>query len=407
MHKTYPWGHFVKLARVVSAAASFATLLAAAGCHAEEVAAPPVSAVSTQDTGAYRASLPQPLPDAPAALGRDASRDITSPIINDSGSYTNGPIIRATDTTAGYGLEGISDGAGAGVYGHAASVSTTSYGIYGFSPGGAGVYGYDSQKGAGVLGSSLNGDGIKGVSAGSETYAGYFSNTGSGGAIYAQAAGGTAVKATSTNGFPVIYASSDTSISVSASTTGSKPAVYALASGPVNSGGGAFEGTAYGLIARAPSGTSSYPIVAQDSTGTKVFYVNGNGDVFAHGYNALATTSSRRKALGYAATAMTPTIADNGSAQLVNGSATVRLDPAFAQMIDPASTYHVALTPDGDTLGLYVAGKTASAFVVREAQGGRDSLTFDYHITATSQGHARDRIPSASSGTPGPPDRPR
>ena len=76
-------------------------------------------------------------------------------------------------------------------------------------------------------------------------------------------------------------------------------------------------------------------------------------------------------------------------------------------MMDSTSTYHVALTPDGDTLGLYVAGKTGSAFVVREVQDGRDSLAFDYHVYGTAQGHARDRMGLASSAGPRPPARPR
>jgi hypothetical protein len=408
----------LKLTLAVANAACFTTLLVTTGCQGAEVATPPVSDASLQGTQFQIGSLPaskaqaiaaftQPLPEPLIALGHGASRYITSPIIDDSGAYTDGPIIRATNTTTGYGLEGVTDVTGAGIYGHAASGNTNSYGVYGFSPGGAGVYGYDAQTGAGVLGSSMNGDGVEGISAGSQTYGGYFTNTGSGGALYAQAVGGTAVKAISSSGFPVIFASSNNSTSVSATTTGSKPAVYAVASGPLNSGGGAFEGTAYGLIARAPAGTASYPIVAQDLTAKNVFYVDGNGDVFAHGYNALKATSTRQKALGYAAAATTPAVEDTGSAQLVNGSATVRLDPTFAQMMDSTSTYHVALTPDGDTLGLYVAGKTGSAFVVREVQDGRDSLAFDYHVYGTAQGHARDRMGLASSAGPRPPARPR
>jgi hypothetical protein len=52
----------------------------------------------------------------------------------------------------------------------------------------------------------------------------------------------------------------------------------------------------------------------------------------------------------------------------------------------------VMITPDGDTRGLYVASKTATAFVVREVQGGRGSFAFDYHIYATTLGHARERM---------------
>jgi hypothetical protein len=77
---------------------------------------------------------------------------------------------------------------------------------------------------------------------------------------------------------------------------------------------------------------------------------------------------------------------------LINGVAMVALDAAFAQTIDPRVPYHVMLTPDGDTRGLFVASKGPNGFVVREVQGGRGSLTFDYHIYAPALGHPNDRM---------------
>src|ERR1700681_2448076 len=83
---------------------------------------------------------------------------------------------------------------------------------------------------------------------------------------------------------------------------------------------------------------------------------------------------------------------DTGSGQLVNGVAFVNLDATFAQSIDPRQAYHVMLTPDGDTRGLFVASKSPNRFVVREVQGGRGSLSFDYHIYAAKLGHANERM---------------
>ena len=73
-------------------------------------------------------------------------------------------------------------------------------------------------------------------------------------------------------------------------------------------------------------------------------------------------------------------IEDYGEARLVDGVASVRLDPAFSSVITDRTSYLVFLTPDGDTNGLFVAQKTMSGFEVREVRGGRDSLTFDYRI---------------------------
>ena len=87
-----------------------------------------------------------------------------------------------------------------------------------------------------------------------------------------------------------------------------------------------------------------------------------------------------------------PTVEDVGSAQLVRGIATVTLDPTFAATVDTSTPYHVFLTPDGDTRGLFVAEKTPRGFIVRETQGGRSTLAFDYRIVATDRGQAGQRI---------------
>ena len=68
------------------------------------------------------------------------------------------------------------------------------------------------------------------------------------------------------------------------------------------------------------------------------------------------------------------------------------LDSTIAQTIDSGTPYQVLITPEGDTRGLYVASKTGTGFVVREVGGGRDSLSFDYHIYATALGRARERM---------------
>ena len=55
-----------------------------------------------------------------------------------------------------------------------------------------------------------------------------------------------------------------------------------------------------------------------------------------------------------------------------DGVANVTINPAFASVMD-RKWYYVFLTPLGDTRGLYVSMKTASAFQVRETEHGRSS----------------------------------
>ena len=108
-------------------------------------------------------------------------------------------------------------------------------------------------------------------------------------------------------------------------------------------------------------------------------------------YTPTATERSPARAAGttsFTAKTTTPTVEDNGTGHLVGGIATISLEPAFEHSIDTRQTYQVMLTPDGDTKGLFVANKTANGFVVREVQGGRGSLDFDYHIYAIALGQA-------------------
>ena len=94
----------------------------------------------------------------------------------------------------------------------------------------------------------------------------------------------------------------------------------------------------------------------------------------------------------YSAKSTLPTVEDTGTAALVRGAAVVRLDPTFAASVDPNASYRVFLTPNGDTRGLFVATKTPSGFVVREAQAGHASVSFDYRIVATALGQAGQRM---------------
>jgi hypothetical protein len=120
-----------------------------------------------------------------------------------------------------------------------------------------------------------------------------------------------------------------------------------------------------------------------DLSSKNVFYVDGVGDVSYQGtLTHLTITRHGRSLRTFAATDVTPSVETTGSGTLVNGIATIAFDPAFADTIDDAH-YHVMLTPDGDTRGLFVARKDPAGFVVREVQGGRGSFAFDYHVYAT------------------------
>jgi hypothetical protein len=85
-------------------------------------------------------------------------------------------------------------------------------------------------------------------------------------------------------------------------------------------------------------------------------------------------------------------IEDFGSGQLQNGHAAVALEAGFAELVNTGIAYHVFLTPEGDCKGLYVVGKTADGFEVRELQGGHASIAFDYRIAAKRRGKESARL---------------
>jgi hypothetical protein len=83
---------------------------------------------------------------------------------------------------------------------------------------------------------------------------------------------------------------------------------------------------------------------------------------------------------------------DFGSGTLANGVATVTLDPTFAQTVNTGVDYHVFLTPEGDSEGLYVSNKTPQGFEVHEQRGGHSNVAFDYRITAKRSGYENKRL---------------
>jgi hypothetical protein len=95
----------------------------------------------------------------------------------------------------------------------------------------------------------------------------------------------------------------------------------------------------------------------------------------------------------YAPMETEPTIEDNGEATLIDGRADVALDPQFVNVIDASKQYMVSVTPEGDCRGLYVESRSPKGFTVRELQGGRASVAFEYRIVAKRVGVTAPRLP--------------
>jgi len=266
-------------------------------------------------------------------------------------------------TSSGYGVYGSAP-SGAGVYG----LTDGGYALYGVASSGYGVVGISSGT-AGVSGTSLSGSGVSGI-------------TSSGHGLLGQSlASGTAVYASSSSGYGVFAKTGGTA----------NTAVAAVYGSNTNGNAGDFEGSYIGIVGRAPA--AGYPLVGTDPNGNDVFYVDGNGNVsYKGGLYTFARTQGGGSARAYSTKTTAPTIEDTGPAQLVGGASSVRLDPTFAGTIDTTAPYRVFVTPHGDSRGLYIASESAAGFIVRESQGGRSSMTFDYRVVAAPVGHGRERM---------------
>lgn len=146
---------------------------------------------------------------------------------------------------------------------------------------------------------------------------------------------------------------------------------------------------------------------ASNTTEVLSLDINGNlmvaGAVTQHGSPMTIRATSHGDEVGtFAPTQSAPTMEDFGEGQLVDGRAVVRLDPRFASTIDRSYRYLVFLTPQGDSNGLYVAQKTADAFLVREhdetphlrERRASSNVVFDYRIVAQPYGPAAERLPA-------------
>jgi hypothetical protein len=106
--------------------------------------------------------------------------------------------------------------------------------------------------------------------------------------------------------------------------------------------------------------------------------------------------SNGRKVLLYGVGATEIWFEDFGSGVLAAGTATVPLDPVFAETANADMQYYVFLTPRGDCEGLYLATQSPTGFEVRELRGGKSDVPFDYRIVAHRKGWEDVRLTDVS-----------
>ena len=323
-------------------------------------------------------------------------------VYGSAGAYGDG--VYGIGTTGGVGVygentgstpavQGIADSDGDGVYG---SGNGYGNGVYGTNTSsGNGVVGFVSGYGAGVAGfNTATGDGVYGTAPGDGVGL-YGQNSGT------SISGTGAATAGVANAVIGVYGSSN-SVSAGYFSAGSTYAsIYSLG---VNGSGVYAENNnhMYAALYGQADDPTGHPLFVENSYQKTGFFVDQtgagtfSGKVYAKGFVKNVPTRDGGAVQSYAAQSAENTLEDTGSGALVNGSGFVRFDSSFARAIDASRGYRVLITPDGDNRGLFVAYKGPAGFAVREAQGGRSSLAFDYRVVAYPLDADAARLPAAT-----------
>lgn len=307
-----------------------------------------------------------------AVLGEDLST--YSNLYGVEGTSINGEGVQGLGTGNADGVDGIAQGNGLGMY----AESRTDTALVSVADSAASPPPDYPLSEAGVDGESGGGVGILGIS---NTNYGMYAESRNTNANYSNAG---------------VYALSLGVEGVGVQTAGELEG-YATVSDPQV---GQYPGYGAGLIgntvgvAAASFTSGGYPLELYGTGATsEVAYVDTSGNLYVHGQvQTFSDVRGGGEMNTYTAHTSSPTLEDVGSGHLSNGAASIALDPAMTRALDQSHAYHVFLTPEGDTKGLFVAQKTPQGFVVRETQGGRGNFDFDYRVVGAVDGHANDRM---------------
>lgn len=305
------------------------------------------------------------------------------------------------------GLNVLNNGRGDGIVGATTDSSIPSAGIHGINSasgsgstslpgvnGPAGVFGESTYgEGIGVVGWSSGLIGIKGVGGGhgiegiGNNMGVYGSSNGSG--VHAEG-GGAGVTAIGAGGSYGVWAQS---------IPGNGRGVYGNADNPSGVGVEGDSNSGVGVEGGSDSGTGVWGYsrgvgVRASADDERAWALLTDGDVLIQG-NLYVRGSYPKSALIkfrdgshralYCVESPECWFEDFGRSRLVRGKAQVRLDPTFAAVIR-TSGYHVFLSPEGLSQGLYVSRMTSRGFEVREQHRGTSTVSFSYRVV----GHRKD-----------------
>jgi hypothetical protein len=344
------------------------------------------------------------------ASGERADTQVAAAATADTNFVANGP----------YGGSGIAIGFNApksasftlGVYGYGTYAGVSgeadqSYGVVGKSNTGAGVAGISFGSNAnGVIGTNTNYTGVAGKTGSSSNSAAGVYGVGPFVGVAGQVNG-----ASGAPGAPV--AIFGTGVNVGAiGVWGASDSAYGVF-GQSTSGRGVVGASSSDIGVFGVSG-SERGVVGQSTNSTGVWGYSVNSyAVYCHGNFAATGTKSAivphpdgscRKL--YCLESPETWFEDFGVARLMDGTVTVQLDPDFTAVVRN-DAYHIFLTPQGDSNGLYVSSQSPTSFTVKEQHAGTSTLPFSYRVVAKRKDVVAPRMERVTlEEVPKPPDLP-
>lgn len=317
-------------------------------------------------------------------------------------------------TTTGTGVYGENgSGIGNGVFGNSSNIGVRGFGAHGALL----ESGLNAGFGAIAWNSTAFGVNRTGLIAIGQNLAPInFPGTGailygstSGGASFANSATGTGILGVGNAGTTAYSLANGSGLAGTGTTTG----VYGLATATSGSRQGAYF-TMNKAGAVSPTAADDPVAILAGYNGTEYFggYFDGNQDNNAGGsggnagedyayvgirsggttYKILGTGSNStmindsegNKRVLFSPEAPEILFEDYGTGQLVNGKATITLDPILSSAIYVSNDHplKVFIQLEGDCNGVFVTNKSKNGFTVTELKGGRSNAPFSWHVVA-------------------------
>ena len=282
-------------------------------------------------------------------------------------------------TREGYGVLGIARGGGTGVEGRGGA----GFGVIGGSQGGTGVQGY-----------TFGGPGSIGVDGYAKQTVGVWGTGGSVGVIGAGGDIGVLARMGGSTGIGV-QAESDGDAVVGTSFRGgrgvvgeTRPTTTAAGTGVhgIATGGNIAAGNIRSVAVRADTTVGIGLLAASATSGLAGGFLGdvvvvGNFTAIGGHKSAASPHPDGTHRLTYCMESPESWFEDFGRARLTGGRAEVQLDPDFAALVR-TDDFHVFLTAEDETSGLYVAERSETGFEVREQRGGDGEVPFSYRVVA-------------------------